>query len=122
MNRKRLELLAEAIAHVSGYQPGSPLYEARNPGGLRAISEKHARDVHGNRIFKSVLDGWQALIFDVDIKVNGRLSEGSTLADLALAYHRQTAAKAWARFLKAAVQDDTISPNTVLKQFLEHKQ
>jgi|SRR5579859_2375339 len=121
MNRQRLEALAEAIAHVSGYAPGSPLYAARNPGGLRPTSEKHARDEHGNRVFRSVLDGMQALLFDLDIKVNGRLSPDSTLLDLAIAYHQQAAAKAWARFLKAAVHDDSINPNTVLKQFLEDK-
>ena len=121
MNRQRLEALAEAIAHVSGYAPGSPLYAARNPGGLRPTSEKHARDEHGNRVFRSVLDGMQALLFDLDIKVNGRLSPDSTLLDLAIAYHQQQAAKAWARFLKSALHDDSINPNTVLKQFLEDK-
>jgi hypothetical protein len=119
MNRQRLEMLAEAIAHVSGYAPGNPLYAARNPLGLRPSSEKHARDEHGNRVFRSVLDGWQAAIFDLDIKINGRLSPDSTLLDLAMAYHQKMAAKTWARFLKQALADDSISPNTVLKQLLE---
>lgn len=121
MNRQRLEVLAEAIAHVSGYAPGKPLYYARNPGGLKPTSEKHARDEFGNRVFRSMLDGMQALLFDLDIKVNGRLSEGSTLRDLAVAYHQELAAKTWARFLKAALRDDTIGPHTALKDFLEDK-
>lgn len=122
MNRQRLEVLAEAIAHVSGYtDPRHPLYIARNPGGLRPTSEKHARDEFGNRVFRSMLDGMQALLFDLDIKVNGRLSEGSTLRDLAVAYHQELAAKTWARFLKAALRDDTIGPHTALKDFLEDK-
>ena len=122
MNRQRLEALAEAIAHVSGYhQPDNPLYAARNPGALRPSSEKHARDSHGNRVFRSVLDGMQALLFDLEIKVNGRLSPGSTLADLAVAYHQQMAAKAWARFLKSALHDDSINPNTPLDKLLGDK-
>lgn len=119
MNRQRLEALAEAIAHVSGYtNPANPLYAARNPGGLRPTSEKHLRDEHGNRVFRSMLDGYQSLLFDLDIKVKGRLSSDSTLLDLAIAYHQQAAAKAWARFLKSALHDDSINPNTPLKDFL----
>lgn len=122
MNRQRLEALAEAIAHVSGYgNPAHPLYVARNPGGLRPTSEKHARDEHGNRVFRSMLDGMQALLFDLNIKVKGRLSADSTLLDLAIAYHQQSAAKAWARFLKAALHDENINPSTPLKSFLEDK-
>jgi hypothetical protein len=121
MDRQRLEMLAEAIAHVSGYAPGSPLYKARNPGGLRPTSEKHQRDEHGNRVFRSVLDGYQSLLFDLDIKIKGRLSADSTLRDLAVAYHQELAAKPWARFLKAALHDDTINPNTLLKDFFEDK-
>lgn len=123
MNRRRLEALADAIAHVNGYNsPTNPLYQARNPGGLRPTSETHARDAHGNRVFRSVLDGMQALLYDLEIKVNGRLPPDSTLVDLTKAYHQQAAAaKAWARFLKAAMSDDSINPHTVLKQFLEAK-
>jgi hypothetical protein len=40
---------------------------------------------------------------------------------LALAYHQELAAKPWARFLKAALHDDTINPNTLLKDFFEDK-
>lgn len=120
MNKQRLEALAEAIAHVSGYHdPASSLYRARNPGGLKPILKQHARDEHGNRVFRSVLDGMQALLFDLQFKINNRMGEAGTLADLALAYHQPTAAKAWARFLKAALADDSINPNTVLKSLLE---
>lgn len=123
MQRRRLEALAEAIAHVSGYHtPGSPLYLARNPGGLRAYGKP--ADEHGNRIFNSIIDGWQALIFDTSLKLEGKskamLQPSDTLQEFAMA-HRQsfTAADAYAKFLRKALQDDSIHKRTELRYFLE---
>lgn len=120
-NRK-LEILAEAIAHYSGYQPGSPLFAARNPGGLKAYSPKHQKDEHGNRVFNSLLDGLQALIYDVELKVAGkssaRLTPQSTLADLAAAYGQPaTAGDAWAKFLRKACGDSGLNRRTPLSFF-----
>ena len=123
MDRRTIEALAEAIAHVSGYtDPSSPVYKARNPGALRPLDERHARDENGYRVFRSMLDGMQALMYDLDIKLRGRLSPESTLADLATAYGRHIAeAKAWANFLKKALDDETISPRTSIKRFFEEQ-
>jgi hypothetical protein len=128
MQRRTLEALAEAISHVSGYtDPSSPVYRARNPGALKPRDERHTRDEHGFRVFNSVLDGMQALMRDLEIKLGvdgpGRLSADSTLSDLATAYGRQIAeAKAWANFLKRALDDESISPRTAIKRFIEENQ
>lgn len=125
MNRRKLEALAEAIIHYSGYtDPGSTLYDARNPGGLKAMGLVQARDDKGNRIFNSVLDGLQALFYDVELKVTGKsraaLKPISILIDLSASYNLPiTTATAWSRFLRKALHDDSISATTPLSYFLE---
>ncbi len=124
MQRKRLEALAEAVQHVSGYQiPGSPLYLARNPGGLKAYNGK-AADEHGNRVFGSVIDGLQALLFDTALKLEGMsrhcLQPSDTLQEFALAHGSPaTAADAYAKFLRRALQRDDINKKLTLAFFLE---
>lgn len=128
MNRFVLESLAEAIAHFSGYtDPSSAVFKARNPGALKPRDERHRRDENGLRVFNSVLDGMQALMRDLEIKLGvvgpGRLSPESTLTDLATAYGKHTAeAKAWANYLQKALADDSITARTAIKRFLEENQ
>ncbi len=122
-NRK-LEALAEAIASGNGYfDPDSPLYSARNPGGLRPVSLAHERDEFGNRVFASLLDGWQALLYDLDVKLSGkspRVMPTDPLFALALAYdrHRKVAGN-WVKFLRRALNDHTLTVDTALKFFKE---
>lgn len=124
MNRRKLEALAESIVAYSGYLlPDSPLHASRNPGGLKAMGLVQARDDHGNRIFRSVLDGYQALFYDVELKVTGKsraaLTPENTLIDLSAAYNLPiTTASAWSRFLKKALHDDTLSARTPLSFFI----
>jgi hypothetical protein len=124
MQRTYLEALAEAVATYSGYfDPASPLYAARNPGGLKA-SGRQAADSKGNRTFRSVIDGYQALFYDVELKVSGRsrarLLPTSTLIDLSIAYNLPIlTATAWARFLRKALNDTTLSAHTPLSHFKE---
>jgi hypothetical protein len=122
MRRDKLESLAEAVVAYSGYaDPASPLYAARNPGGLKALGPQ-PDDGNGNRTFRSVIDGLQALFFDVELKVTGRsrakLKPESTLIDLSTAYNLPIlTATAWARFLRKALNDPTISAHTPLSYF-----
>ena len=123
MSRRALEALADALTHYSGFlEPGSPLYKARNPIGLRPIKPEHPRDENGYRVFRSLLDGLQAAHFDLDVKLSGRLSPDSTLQDLAAAYGRKaTEAQAWARFLRQALADETITHRTAIRRFIEEQ-
>jgi hypothetical protein len=122
MDRLLAEIIAETISHYSGYEPGSPLYKARNPIGLRPMKPEHPFDELGNRIFKSVLDGWQSAIFDITVKMGGRLAPTCTLTDLATAYGRKpTEAQAWAKQLRIALEDSTISARTEISRFLEEQ-
>ncbi len=122
-SRRKLEALAEAIMKYSGYlEPSSELHAARNPGGLKATSMKHKHNELGQRTFNSFIDGVQALLFDLRVKLAGEswasLSDESTLKDLALSYsHPANTATTWAKFLRAALKDETISAETKLEYF-----
>lgn len=116
MPRQKIEALAECISHYSGYLPGSALYDARNVGGLKDM-------VTGEpRVFRSLIDSYQALFYDVDIKLSGRsrarLLPTSTLVDLAASYGLPTTtAASWSYYLKKALHDDTITARTLLSYF-----
>jgi len=124
MARRKIEALSEAIIHYSGYlEPASELHAARNPGGLKAMGLIQARDEKGYRTFRSVIDGLQALFYDVELKITGqsraRLQPESTLIDLSAAYNLPiTTATAWDRFLKKALRDETLTAKTPLSYFL----
>jgi hypothetical protein len=128
MNKRRVEAIAEAIARHSGYyDPETSAYYARNPGALKAFSPSHLKNEEGLRVFTSVLDGMQALIFDVEVKITGKsqahLTPDNTLIHLALAYNLSpTAAKPWVKFIKHALRDETINTWTPLSYFIEEKE
>lgn len=125
VNQQKLEALAEAIVKVSGYlNPESSIHYGRNPGGLPAFFPSHKRDADGLRVFNSMLDGLQALLFDIELKVTGkskhRLRPNSTLIDLANAYEKPiTSAAVWAKFMKHALRNEHINDKLQMSFFLE---
>lgn len=123
MDRKIIEAVAEAIVKTSGYwNADNPIYDARNPGGLLAFSPTQSRDVSGYRVFASSLDGMQALLYDVQLKLSGKsrakLKPENTLADFAAACGLPNAGVAWSAFLRKALHDANINPKTPLAHFL----
>lgn len=127
VDRRNLEAVSEAVAAYSGYfEAGSPLYDARNPGGLKALAGQPS-DGKGNRTFRSVIDGYQALFYDIDLKVTGKsraqLKPESTLIDLSNSYGLPIAtATAWSRFLRKALHDLEIKSSTPLSYFTTPKE
>jgi hypothetical protein len=122
MTRKTLEAICEALVHTSGYNdPGSEAYQARNPGGLVAFSPAHAKTEKGLRVFASVIDGLQSLIFDLNLKLSGKsrakLKPVSSLEDLALAcgLHRAVAVN-WASYLRKALNTESITRKTTIEE------
>lgn len=121
----RIEALADAIINYSGYNnPESEAYKARNPGLLKVYTFKHLKTENAVRIFKSALDGYQALLFDLSIKCHGksrtRLKPTSTLHDLIEVYgHHDLTAQYVAKFLRRALCDEKISESTQLSYFIE---
>ncbi len=124
---RKLEALAEAIAKMSGYvNPDSPAHAARNPGDLEALSVEHPKDVRGRRVFRSFLDGYQALLHDLQVKLSGKSRSGltpqSTLVDLAKARGEAfplITSRSWAAFLRPALGDQAITNQTQLSYFTE---
>jgi hypothetical protein len=127
MDKRKIEALAEAIADTSGYRnPDHPAHAARNPGALKAYSPTHVRNEQGQRVFRSMLDGWQALIFDIEVKLAGRsrahLTAHNCLADFAEAFGQPaTAAQAWAKYLRRSLTVEGITHKTTLDFFMENK-
>lgn len=116
------DALIDAIVHYSGYRiPSSAVYRARNPGALKAFSPVANRDSDGNRVFKSEIDGLQALKFDVRLKISGKAkAQCATLNELAAAFGQPaTQAKAWAGFIRQALGDDSINGKTALSFFTD---
>jgi hypothetical protein len=122
MKRQTLEAICEALVHTSGYNdPSSEAYQARNPGGLVAFSPSHARTEKGLRVFASVIDGLQSLIFDVNLKLSGKsrakLKPVSSLEDLALACGLNRAvAVNWASYLRKALKAEHITRKTTIEE------
>lgn len=120
---RQTEALAMAMALFSGYfGPPSELSKAKNPGGLRVYSMAHRSTESGYRVFKSFIDGMQALLFDLNAKMSGNnwseLTSTSTLKDLAASYSLpEHVAESWVMLLKAALNDDTITSDLPLSYF-----
>ena len=124
---RKVEALAEAITKFTGYHdPASPLHSSRNPGNILATSPDHRKDAEGRRVFASFLDGYQSLLHDLTVKLSGRsrsgLTASSSLADLAAARQENNPpvlARQWALFLRAALNDPSLTATTQLSYFLE---
>jgi len=120
----RLEALADALIHFSRFKdPENEQYQSRNPGNLPATQPWHARNEQGRRIFKSMLDGYQALLFDLAAKCAGKnkhLHPDSPLRMLVTHYGQPSSAADFvARFLRRALHDQSIKPDTPLSFFIE---
>lgn len=119
-----IEALAEAIASNTTYRdPASALYQTRNPGALRAFSQKRMQDSDKLRVFKTFTGGFNALVADLRIKCEGRSNSGltvdSTLKELITVYQHPHSMTAYVvMFLRKALNDSSISEDTQLAFFL----
>lgn len=79
-----LEALADAFMHHEGWYPGSRSNRNRNPGNLRPWKDGQLKDDGGYRVFSSLVEGYQALLDDLRVKLQGShgLKPESTLLDL----------------------------------------
>jgi len=105
-------------------EPDTESYQARNPGALKAFSIKHPRTNGGLRIFRSFVDGYQALLYDLETKCAGKsrskLTPESNLRDLMRVYgFPLPMADFVAKFLRKALQNDSLGADLPLSFFLE---
>lgn len=122
---KRIEALADAIAEYSGYKdPTNKLYKLRNPGGLKGFKLNHVSDSHGYRLFDSHIDGYNALLYDLNVKCKGESSCGlkteSPLKELAYVFDmKDDTVRYVVSFLRKALMREDLKESFPLSFFLE---
>lgn len=125
---KRIEALADAVASLNSWQdPETDAYRLRNPGLLRTFTLRHPADELGRRIFTSMIDGYGALLFDLQTKCSGRsrskLKKFSTIEELLVRGFSQpsNSLELVLCFLQKALPTEHVSKTTQLEYFVEEK-
>ncbi len=86
-----VEAMADAIMSFEGWIPkgqsnaipnGSRSWRNRNPGNLRPFSSTQARDADNYRVFNSLVDGFSALLADLNHKLQIDFAPTNTLLDV----------------------------------------
>lgn len=127
-----MTIRAEHIVAAIGYQnnlhdPESDAYRLNNPLLVRSFGRpgKHEIDEQGRRVFESLVSGYRACLFDVILKVQGKsrakLKPEDTLENLLGTYGIKGAASVdhVIKFLRRALADTKINPQTKLQYFNE---
>jgi hypothetical protein len=126
----RLEAVVDGIGKLNGMlDPATDAYKLRNPLLVESHARlgKHETDEQGRRIFKSLLNGYKAAHFDIELKCLGksrsRVNPESSFSELLVCYKvsNKQSVDYVVNFVRRALQDDTISANTPLKYFLENE-
>lgn len=120
----KLESLADAITEYSGYRnPESDLYQARNPGGLKAWDVFRMRDLNGFRVYSSFKGGYASLVEDLRAKCEGKshttLTPQSSLKDLmGVNGYPEGMCGYVVKFVRRALQDQSINEHTEISYFV----
>lgn len=126
-----IEALIDAIAHLNrAHDPESTAYRLRNPLLLRSFARpgKHEQDEEGRRVFPSVLNGYKAAMFDLELKLTGRSRSGikadDNIRNLLAAYgiRELGGVEQVVKFLRRALKDANISRETHLTIFKTDKE
>lgn len=126
---KKTEALLDAFSSCYGAftDPESEAYVLRNPLMIKSygLPGKHPIDSQGHRVFDSMLSGYRAGLFDLEIKLSGnsraKLSPDDKLENLLRVYGitELGGMKKIVSFLRRALKDQEIQITTQLKYFLE---
>lgn len=127
MSVNRLEALVDAIGKRNGMEtPSSLAYKLRSPLLLRSFARpgKHEIDSEGRRVFESLISGYRASLFDLELKITGqsraKLKPADPLHKLLMAYgiDDREGAQIVVGFLRKAL-DDSIDRDTQISYFKE---
>ncbi len=122
----KIEALVDAIGKANGiHNPESDSYRLRNPLLIRSFARpgKHETDEQGRRVFTSLLSGYKAALFDMELKITGKSRAGlqptSTLANVLGVYgiKEPGGISTVVSFLRRALTDQSISNTTPLSYF-----
>jgi len=123
----RIEAIVDTLSKLNGMgDPSSDAYVLRNPLLMRSFARpgKHETDDNGRRVFTSLLSGYKAAVFDVQLKLSGQSRAGlkptDALVNLLGVYGIKELGgiAAAVKFLKVALKDSQISKDTPLSYFL----
>lgn len=124
----KIEALVDSIGHHNRIEvPSSLAYQLRSPLLIRSFAKpgKHVLDSEGRRVFPSLLSGYKASVFDMELKVKGKSRAGlvsdDRLKNLLGVYgikdYNDT--ENVVKFLRYALKDDSICRDTPLSYFIE---
>lgn len=129
MSVNRIEALLDSIAALKGAStnPDSELYQIRNPIGVLSFSRPGKTEINekGQRVFGSWLAGYRAAAYDIDLKVRGLSRAGikreDQLQNVLRVYgvDSKLAMSQVCKFLRRALKNQDISPETPLTYFYE---
>jgi hypothetical protein len=74
-----MEALVDAIGQANGIEdPDTVAYKLRSPLLLKSFARpgKHEIDEQGRRVFNSMISGYRAALFDLDLKTSGQSRAG----------------------------------------------
>jgi hypothetical protein len=123
-----VESLVDCIGSLHGIQhPGSMAYQLRSPLLIKSFAKpgKHVVDADGRRIFPSLLSGYKAAVYDMELKVRGQSRAGlkptDGLRNLLGVYGIKELVEVdkAVTFLRHALGDMTIHRDTPLSYFIE---
>ena len=122
----RLEALADAISHYSGYDdPTHRTYLARNPGRLKAFLPHQKKTLEDLRVFDKHVDGYAALMFDLSVKCTGKsrigLKATSPLKELLFSLDFNIGdggVRNVVTYLRRALKDETLNDEVPLNYFV----
>lgn len=122
----KIEALVDAIGKANGlHDPESACYKLRNPLLIRSFARpgKHETDETGRRVFSSLLSGYKAGLFDIELKIAGKSRAGlrpdNTLTNLLGVYGiKEPGGIGYVvSFLRRALSDASINSQTLLSYF-----
>jgi hypothetical protein len=122
---KKIEALADAFMKMYGAgDPLSEAYQLRNPILIKAFNPKQLRNEKGHRVFKTFIAGYENAILSLRLHCQGKLRshigpETPVVELLHLYGNPTTALKSFIRFLRHALNDDSIPEDVKLGFFLE---
>jgi len=123
----KIEALVDAIGKANGIgDPEADAYRLRNPLLIRSFARpgKHETDEKGRRVFSSLLSGYKAGLFDIELKITGKSRAGlqptSTITNLLGVYgiKEPSIMGSVVAFLRKALADPSITIATPLEYFV----
>ena len=121
------EALVDAVGYLNGAftNPDSQAYKLRNPLMVRSFARpgKHESSTTGYRIFTSMLAGYRAALYDLELKLEGKSRAGikttDALGNLLRVYEIKSESDMdkVVGFLRKALGDPSISASTPLSFF-----